>query len=169
MSTMSSEAEAPTYRYNPHLGSPRDAYRRIDIRTSRLHHPELAGRFTAYVDGETVITSALGRRQLVWRAEPGQQCVILGYWSDGTVHVKWEVGYRTLDGRFPAWVVEEDKTARMAGGGRWLAASTPLPISAGVSPGLIRNIVLVLVLVTLILLPPVREALTAGLAGLLAR
>jgi hypothetical protein len=105
----------------------------------------------------------------VWRAEPGQQCVILGHWSDGTVHVKWEVGYRTLDGRFPAWVVEEDKTARMAGGGRWLEASTPLAIPAGVSPGLIRNIVLVLVLVTLILLPPVREALTAGLAGLLAR
>jgi hypothetical protein len=42
-------------------------------------------------------------------------------------------------------------------------------MSTGVSPGLIRNIVLVLVLLTLILLPPVREALTAGLGALLGR
>ena len=37
-------ADAPSYRYNPHLGSARDSYKRVDITKSRLHHPEIAGR-----------------------------------------------------------------------------------------------------------------------------
>jgi hypothetical protein len=37
-----------------------------------------------------------------------------------------------VDGRFPAWVVAEDPTAKMAGGGRMLLANDPAPGDAGV-------------------------------------
>jgi hypothetical protein len=159
-------ADAPSYHYNPHLGGPKDKYARVDINTSRLHHPELAGRFAAYVYGETATGSAVDRRTLAWRAEPGTPCLILGYWSDGTVNVKWRVGYYTLNGRFPPWVVEEDTTAKMAGGGRILDANTLLPLPRGVSAELVRWIVVVLVRLVLVLLPPAREAIGAALSAL---
>ena len=49
-------------------------------------------------------------------------------------------GTTRLDGRFPAWVVAEDPTAKMAGGGRVLAANNPLPLLADrVSPRLVST------------------------------
>jgi hypothetical protein len=159
--------DAPSYRYDPHLGSPRDTYTRIDIKTSRLHHPELAGRFLAYIDGETIVSSAMGRRVRQWRVEPGAPCLILGHWSDGTVHLKWRSGYFTLDGRFPAWVVAEDKTARMAGGGFILAANEPLPLPRGLSPRVTWAALLVLALLALAVLPGAREAVGGALSALL--
>jgi hypothetical protein len=159
-------ADAPSYRYNPHLGSARDAYKRIDITKSRLHHPEIAGRFVAYVDGETMTGTPMTRRLLAWRVEPGTPCLILGHWSDGTVHLKWHQGYHTLDGRFPAWVVAEDTNAKMAGGGRVLAANNPLPLLArGISPQLVRTLLIVLVLLIVVLWPPAREAIGAAIAA----
>ena len=62
-------------------------------------------------------------------AEPGTPCTILGYWSDGTAHLGWPAirGTYRVDGRFPAWVVTEDPTAQMAGGGRIMTANDPSP------------------------------------------
>jgi hypothetical protein len=159
--------DAPSYRYDPHLGSPRDTYTRIDIKTSRLHHPELAGRFVAYIEGETIVSSSMGRRVRPWRVEPGTPCLILGHWSDGTVHLKWRSGYFTLDGRFPAWVVAEDETARMAGGGRILAASEPLPLARGLSSRVVWAALLVLALLVLVLWPGAREAVGSAIWALL--
>jgi hypothetical protein len=112
-------ADAPYYLYDPHLGSPRDTYERVDFARTPNHQPELAGRFVALVDGQTVINSMWGRKVIKWRAEPGTQCLILGYWEDGSVHLKWPAISRNymIDGRFPAWVVEEDPIGMLAGGG----------------------------------------------------
>src|SRR5678816_150197 len=83
-------ANAPLYyHYDPHLGSPRDPYKRVDFTRTRNHQPEVAGRFLAVVEGETVINSMWGRRVVRWRAEPGTQCLLLGSWADGSVHLKW--------------------------------------------------------------------------------
>jgi len=104
-------ADVPTYRYDPNLGNPRDTYTRADLTHRDARRPEVAGTFVAVVEGQTVINTMWGRRIVKWRAEPGTRCVILGYWSDGTVHLRWPaMGAYRVDGRFPAWVVAEDKT-----------------------------------------------------------
>ena len=115
------------YRYDPNLGNPRDAYTRADVVHPEARRPEVPARFVARVDGETIINTMWGKRIVRWRAEPGTECVILGYWADGTVHLRWPAigGHYRVDGRFPAWVVAEDPTALMAGGGRVLAANDP--------------------------------------------
>jgi len=159
-------ADAPSYHYDPHLGSPRDTYTRVDFAKSRLHHPELAGRFVAYVHGETMMGNPVARHVLSWRTEPGTPCLILGHWSDGTVHLKWNVGYHSLDGRFPAWVVTEDTTAKMAGGGRVLAANNPLPLPVDVSLVQVRNVLIVVAVLILLLWPPAREAIGVALSAL---
>jgi hypothetical protein len=153
-------ADAPYYRYDPHLGNPRDKYRRVDFVRTRSHQPEQPGRFAAVVEGETFMASMWGRRSVKWRAEPGTPCLILGYWSDGTVHIKWPAiaNHYMVDGRFPAWVVEEDPTALVAGGGFILLANELLPVAKGMSARLILLIGLLAVVILLLLLPPTREA-----------
>jgi hypothetical protein len=119
--------DVPVYHYDPNLGNPRDAYTRADVVHPEARRPEVPGRFVARVDGKTIINTMWGKRIVPWRAEPGTHCVILGYWADGTVHLRWPAiaGAYRVDGRFPAWVVVEDPTARMAGGGWILAAHDP--------------------------------------------
>ena len=109
----------------------------------------------------------MSRRLLAWRTEPGTPCLILGYWSDGSVHLKWTEGYHSLDGRFPAWVVAEDPTAKMAGGGRVLAANNPLPLLTDrVSLRLVSTVLVVLVLLIVVVWPPARAAIGAAIAAL---
>lgn len=121
----SDTGDVRVYHYDPNLGSPRDAYTRADLVHPEAHRPEVPARFVARVDGETIINTMWGKRVVRWQAEPGTECVILGYWADGTVHLRWPaiVGHYRVDGRFPAWVVATDLTASMAGGGRVLAAN----------------------------------------------
>ena len=162
-------ADAPVYRYDPNLGDPRDAYTRADRAHPDAHGPEVAGTFIAYVEGQTVINTMWGRRVVVWRAEPGTRCIILGYWSDGTVHLRWPaiLGVYRVDGRFPAWVVAHDKTATLAGGGPLLSANAPAQRRAGVSPTALSTVAMLLLLVLFVLLPQTRDALGAAMADLL--
>lgn len=155
-------ADAPLYyHYDPHLGSPRDPYKRVDFTRTRNHQPEVAGRFVAVVEGETVINSMWGRRVVRWRAEPGTQCLILGSWADGSLHLKWPAIARNymVDGRFPAWVVEEDPNGKLAGGGFILRANEILSVPTEMSPRLMLVLLLLLALVLLVLWPAGREAL----------
>jgi len=154
-------ADAPYYRYDPHLGNPRDKYRRVDFVRTLSHQPEQPGRFAAVVEGETFMVSMWGRRVVKWRAEPGTPCLILGYWADGTVHIKWPAinNHYMIDGRFPAWVVKEDPTAMVAGGGFMLLANELLPVPTGKSARLIMLLVLLGILTVLLLVPATREAL----------
>jgi hypothetical protein len=150
-------ADAPYYRYDPHLGSPRDRYTRVDFLKTATHHPELGGRFVAVVEGEYILTSMRGRRAIKWRAEPGTACLILGHWSDGTVHLKWPAinGTYMLDGRFPAWVVKEDPTVDLAHGGFILRANdlrappVRLPVVPWVAIGVAVIVVVALVVLRL--------------------
>ncbi len=154
------------YRYNPHIGSPRDPYHRVDYRTTRTHSPEQPGRFVAVVEGETVLNSMWGRRVIKWRAEPGTVCMIHGYWSDGTVHLRWPAFHRhyMMDGRFPAWVVEEDPDADIAGGGFLLRANELLPaLDPVLSPRLFLVLVLLLAVIVAMLVPQSREAIQNAL------
>jgi hypothetical protein len=151
------------YRYDPNLGSPRDRYTRADVTHSGSRQPEVPARFVAVVEGETLISTMHGSRRVVWRAEPGTECVILGYWSDGTVHLRWPAisGVYRVDGRFPAWVAVEDTSATLAGGGRVLSANNPRVGGRGL-PARAVAIAVVLVLVLLVLiLPAGRDALSA--------
>jgi len=160
-------ADAPHYHYDPHIGSPRDSYRRVDFRHTSGNQPEQPARFVAVVDGETYMMSMWGRRAIPWRAEPGTPCLILGYWSDGTVHLRWPAikGHYMIDGRFPAWVVEEDPNARMAGGGFMLRANELLPRPKGISPRLVLLVALLALVIVLLLLPATRDGLEALLRG----
>ena len=110
-----------------------------------------------------------GQRIVKWRAEPGTRCIILGYWSDGTVHLKWPAiaGVYRVDGRFPAWVVAEDKTATLAGGGHVLSANSPAVRRPGPSLRVLSMVVMVLLLVLLAVLPQTRDSLGALVADLL--
>lgn len=124
---MSQAQDAPTYHYDPKLGNPRDAFVSVADARPEVGRPELPGRFIAHVDGETIINSMWGKRLVRWQAEPGTPVVILGYWADGSVQLRWpaiEHSYR-VEGRFPAWVVEEDLSMPMAGGGHLLRANEP--------------------------------------------
>ena len=128
------------YRFDPNFGDPRDEYTRADVARPGAPGPEIPAKFVATVEGETMINTMWGRRIIVWRTEPGTPCVILGYWSDGSVHLRWPAirGNYRVDGRFPAWVVTEDPTAKMAGGGRMLLANEPAQAGAGVLRRLVR-------------------------------
>ncbi len=113
------------YRYDEKVGDPNCRYvRAVDARPD-LGRPEIPATFVATVEGEMPIGSMWGNRKEPWRAEPGTPCVILGYWEDGTVRLSWPAirGAYRVDGRFPAWVVEENPDAKMAGGGRVLKAN----------------------------------------------
>ena len=154
------------YRYNPHIGSPRDPYIRLDYRTTRTHQPEQPGRFVAVVEGQTILNSMWGHRVVTWRAEPGTVCMILGHWSDGTVHLRWPAFHRhyMIDGRFPAWVVKEDPDADIAGGGFLLRANELLPaLEPATSLRILAFVVVLLILIALIVLPQAREAIQSAL------
>jgi hypothetical protein len=145
---------ARVYHFDPNLGSLRDTYRRADQVHAGAAGPEVAGVFTARVEGETTISTMWGRRKVPWVAEPGTRCVILGYWSDGTVHLRWPAikGAYRVDGRFPAWVVEADLDTRLAGGGHMLDANDPVALARGLSPWLIAAIVIAVVLLIVLFL-----------------
>ncbi|MDQ6674206.1 MAG: hypothetical protein M3069_26305 [Chloroflexota bacterium] len=157
------------YQYDPNLGNPRDAYTRADRAHPDARRPEVAGTFVACVEGQTVINTMWGRRIVVWRAEPGTRCIILGYWSDGTVHLKWPaiLGVYRVDGRFPAWVVAEDKTATLAGGGHLLSANDVPQQASGLSARVFSTAFMLIFLVLLAVLPQTRDALGAVMADLL--
>jgi hypothetical protein len=161
--------DAPVYHYDPNLGNPRDAYTRADRAHLDARGPEVAGTFVAYVEGQTMISTMWGSRIVTWRAEPGTRCIILGYWSDGTVHLKWPaiLGVYRVDGRFPAWVAAEDKTATLAGGGPVLSANDPGERRAGVSTRVLTTAVMLLLVLLLAALPQTRDALGALLADVL--
>jgi hypothetical protein len=161
--------DAPVYSYDPHLGSPRDTYTRADVVHREARQPEVPARFVAYVDGETMINTMWGRRIVVWHAQPGTPCTILGYWSDGTVHLRWPAigGTYRVDGRFPAWVAQQDPTAQMAGGGRILRANNPALGPADLPWRLIAAIAGVVLLAIILAVPPTRDALGALLSALL--
>jgi hypothetical protein len=160
--------DALVYQYDPNLGSPRDEYFRADQTHTDARRPEVAGTFIAVVEGQTVINTMWGRRIVKWRAEPGTRCIILGYWSDGTVHLKWPAiaGVYRVDGRFPAWVAAEDKTATLAGGGHVLSANDPAVRRPGLSMRALSMAIMVLLLILLAVLPQTREAIAALLADL---
>ena len=124
---MSQAPDAPTYHYDERLGNPRDTFVSVADGRPEIGRPELPGRLVAYVDGETIINTMWGKRVVPWRAEPGTPVVILGYWADGSVQLRWPAiaGSYRVEGRFPAWVVKEDLSARMAGGGHMLRANDP--------------------------------------------
>jgi hypothetical protein len=153
----------PVYHYDPKLGSTTDSFRRAAEVHPEAAGPEVAGVFVARVEGETRINTMWGQRQMPWSAEPGTPCVILGYWSDGTVQLRWPAiaGTYRVEGRFPSWVVRADPTTRLAGGGHWLSANDPGNSARRVSPLLIVVVVIVVVVAVALLLPPVRDALGA--------
>ena len=160
----SAEPEQPGarfYRYDPNLGGARDTYTRADFVHLTARKPEVPGVFVAVVEGETMINTMWGRRSVAWRATPGTPTIILGYWADGTVHLKWPAigGHYSVDGRFPGWVVAVDEHASMAGGGRMLLANDPLVRRSGPRPRVVFAIAAVLVVILLLALPPTRDAL----------
>jgi hypothetical protein len=118
-------SEAPYYYYDPKIGDQTAEYVPTAVARPEFGRPEMPANFVATVEGETIIGTFRGDRTVPWRAEPGTECVILGYWSDGTVRVSWPAirGAYRVDGRFPAWVVEEDPDAPMAAGGHILKAN----------------------------------------------
>ena len=124
---MSRLSDAPHYHYDEKLGNPKDAFTPAAMVHPELRRPEVPARFVADVDGETLINTMWGARSMPWHAAPGTLCVILGYWADGTVQLRWPAirGSYRVEGRFPGWVVAEDLTAPMAGGGHVLRANNP--------------------------------------------
>jgi len=165
----SADAAVPFYRFDPNFGSPRDTYRRADIVHPNAQGPEVAGKFIANVEGETFINTMWGRRIVTWHAEPGTQCVILGYWMDGTVHLRWPAinGHYRVDGRFPAWVVEADPGAKLVGGGLMLLANNPPILGPGLSRRVLVGALVGVALIVMLLVPPAREGLGSFLSDLL--
>ena len=161
-------AATPVYHYDPNLGNPRDAYTRADLNHPGARRPEVAGTFIAVVEGQTVINTMWGHRIVKWRAAPGTRCIILGYWSDGTAHLRWPAlaGVYRVDGRFPAWVVAEDKTGSLTAGGYVLSANNPAVRRAGSSLRVLSMVVMVLLLVLLAVLPQTRDTIGALAADL---
>ena len=170
-STQPDHSHAPAYRYDPNLGDARDKYTRADFIHPNARQPEVPGIFVAVVEGETVINTMWGRRSVAWRAEPGTGCIIRGYWADGTVHLRWPAigGHYSVDGRFPAWVVNVDEGAIRAGGGRILSANDPKVRRAGPPARVVLAAVVLLIVIVLLVLPPTRDALGAFVADLLNR
>ena len=161
-------ADVPFYRFDPNLGSPRDVYRRADAVHPDAPGPEIAGRFVANVEGETYISTMWGRRIVSWRATPGTQCIILGYWLDGTVHLRWPAinGHYRVDGRFPPWVVEADPSAKLVAGGLMLLANNPPVLGRGLPPAMLIGIAALVMLLIVLLIPPLREAVGLLLSDL---
>ena len=124
---MQQAPETPYYHYDERFGDPHATYTRMAIARPSFGRPEMPATFAVTVEGETLINSMWGTRRVAWRAEPGTECVILGYWSDGTVRLSWPAirGAYRVDGRFPAWVAVEDPNAQMAAGGHILKANDP--------------------------------------------
>lgn len=122
-------SETPFYHYDPKIGDAAAEYVPTAVARPEVGRPEMPATFVATVEGETIIGTFRGDRTVPWRAEPGTECVILGYWSDGTVRVSWPAihGAYRVDGRFPAWVVAEDPDAPMAAGGHILKANSLPP------------------------------------------
>jgi hypothetical protein len=152
-----------SYHYDPNLGDRRATYHRADERYPELGKPEVPGVFVVDVDGETIINTMHGRQTRAWHSAAGTPCIILGHWSDDTVHLKWPAinGTYRIDGRFPSWVAEVDRDATMAGGGRVLRANDP-PVARPGPPGrLIAAAVLLIVLVLALALPPVRDVVAS--------
>ncbi len=170
-SAQPNHSDAPAYRYDPNLGGARDKYTRADLVHPNARQPEVPGVFVAVVEGETAINTMWGRRSVAWRAEPGTPCIIQGYWADGTVHLRWPAigGHYSVDGRFPAWVVNVDEGASMAGGGRILYANDPKVRRPGPPPQLVLAAVVLLIAIVLLVLPPTRDALGALAADLFNR
>jgi len=129
---MRSASDAPYYFFDPKLGDQSARYLPTAVARSKFGRPEMPAVFVATVEGQTFISSMWGSRPVAWRAEPGTPCVILGYWSDDTVRLRWPAihGAYRVDGRFPSWVVDETPNAAMAGGGHILKANDP-PIRLG--------------------------------------
>src|SRR5438309_3329319 len=109
------EPAAASYHYDPKLGDPHAAFTPADVAHPEVRRPEIPARFVVRVEGETIINTMWGKRIVPWRSEPGTPCIILGYWADGTVHLRWPaiVGHYRVDGRFPAWVVTDRKSTRL--------------------------------------------------------
>lgn len=115
------------YHYDPKFGDASATLVPTAQARPQLGRPEMPAEFVATVEGETFISSMWGKREVTWRADPGTPCVILGYWTDGTVRLSWpaiNAAYRVV-GRFPAWVVVETPDAPMGGGGHILRANNP--------------------------------------------
>lgn len=142
-----------SFRYDPNLGDPRAVYRRADKVHVDSVQPEVPGVFLVDVVGETMISTISGRQAVGWVTPRGSPCIILGYWSDDTVHLRWPAinGTYRVDGRLPNWVVERDRNAIMAGGGRVLRASNP-PAPAPDIPQRLIAAVLVAVCIIVVLL-----------------
>ncbi|HEY1296134.1 MAG TPA: hypothetical protein VGJ60_23895 [Chloroflexota bacterium] len=143
---MAKAPDTPYYRYDPKFGDPQATYLTTAEARPRFGRPEMPATFVATVEGETLMNSMWGNRSIPWRAEPGTGCVILGYWTDGTVRLSWPAisGAYRVDGRFPAWVVAEDPNAKMAAGGHILQANNPVrrvrPSLSGALAGLMRSL-----------------------------
>jgi hypothetical protein len=141
---------ARVYHFDPLLGDPNATYQAVDFRRTHRNRPEIQARFVARVWGETHIRTLRGRQKMRWEAEPGTPCLILGYWSDGTVHLRWP-GIRQhyhVDGRFPAWVVAEEENPSILMDPHTLPASLPrAPARRALVPRLLLGVFLLLALV----------------------
>ena len=146
---------ARAYRYDPNLGDHRAHYTPVDFRRTHRHLPEVQARFVALVEGETLIRTLGGQRAVRWRAEPGTRCLILGYWSDRTVHVSWPAfgdTYR-IDARFPAWVIAEEEDPASLRDPHTLPASTPARSARPpVAPKLLLGLLMLLAIVAVVVL-----------------
>jgi hypothetical protein len=162
-SSAGASPDPPVYHYDAGLGDVDAVYRRADEVHPEAHGPEIAGVFAARVDGATTINTMWGRREVPWVAEPGTRCVILGYWSDGTVRLRWPAiaGAYRVDGRFPSWVVVADPQTPLAGGGHLLDAHDPGDAPRGLSPKVQVALMVLVLIAVLLLLPPTRDAIGA--------
>lgn len=149
----SEHAPISRYRYDAKLGDPRAEYRRADKVHVDSGQPEVPGVFVVDVVGETMISTMTGRQSVEWQTPRGSPCIILGYWSDDTVHLRWPAinGTYRIDGRLPRWVVERDRDAVMAGGGRVLRASSPPSPAPDMPRRVIVAIVTAIVILVLVL------------------
>jgi hypothetical protein len=144
---------ARVYQFDPHLGDPNATYQEVDFRRTHRNRPEIQARFVARVWGETHIRTLRGRHKMRWQAEPGTPCLILGYWSDDTVHLRWPAirQHYHVDGRFPAWVVEEVTNPSTATDPHTLPASPPRPATRRrLGPRLLLGAFLLLALVAIL-------------------
>ena len=144
---------ARVYQFDPHLGERNARYEPVDFRRTHRHRPEIQARFVARVVGETYIRTLRGRQKKRWLAEPGTPCLILGYWSDGTVHLRWpgiDQHYH-IDGRFPTWVVEEEQNPSSLTDPHTLPASPPrAPARRRLLPRLVLGALLLVALVAIL-------------------
>ena len=135
---MAQAPDTPYYHFDERLGDPNAQFTPAAQARPQFGRPEMPATFVVTVEGESYMNSMWGERRVAWRAEPGTECVILGYWADDTVRLRWPAirnAYRVV-GRFPAWVVKENPDAPMAAGGHILKANNP-PVRR---PALLRRL-----------------------------